>query len=117
MADLYVVEVNEGVIEASRQGNDFWQLHRPRFVVSGKLVETTPACIVGGKVELGPYGKADAEFMAAHMVENGMPKSAVRVKRAKADPVPGRDVLDQPAVAYADDDPNAPKGGPDAGRS
>lgn len=84
MVSTHVVEVNEGVIEATRQGIDFWFLHRPRFVASGKLVETVAACVIGGKVELGPYDEEDAQFMAEHMIENGMPKTAVRIKRAKS---------------------------------
>lgn len=85
MADQFVVEVNEGKVEASRQGIDFWLLYRQRFEASGKLIETVPACVIGGRVELGPYNRDDAEFMAEHMVTvGGMPKSAVRVKAPKA---------------------------------
>lgn len=82
----HVIEVNEGVVEATRQGIDFWFAHRPRFVASGKLTETVAACVIGGRVELGPYQEDDARFMADHMIEHGMPKSAVRVKRAGAKP-------------------------------
>jgi hypothetical protein len=77
----YVVEVNEGVVEASRQGCDWWQLHRPRFVASGKLREMKAACIVGGVVELDCDDKETADFMAAHMIGHGMPRNAVRVKK------------------------------------
>jgi hypothetical protein len=81
----HVIEVNEGVVEASRQGVDWWQLHRQRLASSGKLRETKAACVVGGVVELGPYAEDDAQFMAEHMVTaGGMPKSAVKVKRARA---------------------------------
>lgn len=82
MAGTHVIEVNEGIVEISRQGSDFWHLHRQRFAAGGRLVETKPACIVGGLVELGPYEQDTAEFMADHMINSGgMPKSAVRVKR------------------------------------
>jgi hypothetical protein len=78
----YVVEVNEGVVEATRQGVTWWYMHRRRFEASGKLRETKAACVVGGVVELGPYDREDAEFMAGHMVESGgMPRTAVKVKR------------------------------------
>lgn len=79
----HVVEVNEGIVEASRQGVDWWQLHRQRLAASGKLHEVVPACVVGGTVELGLYAEDDARFMANHMVDvGGMPRTAVRVKRA-----------------------------------
>lgn len=79
----HVVEVNEGIVEASGQGSDWWQLHRQRFAASGKLREVVPACVVGGPVELGPYPEDDARFMADHMVDvGGMPRTALRVKRA-----------------------------------
>lgn len=82
----HVVEVNEGIVEASRQGADWWQLHRQRFAASGKLREVVTAgataCVVGGTVELGPYAEDDARFMADHMVGvGGMPRTALRVKR------------------------------------
>lgn len=83
----YVVEINEGKIEVSRQGADFWHLHRQRFVASGQLAETTPACFVGGLAELGPWDRETADFMADHMITSGgMPKTAVRVKRPATSP-------------------------------
>lgn len=79
----YVVEVNEGVIEASRMGCDWWYARRPAFVASGKLREIVPPCLIAGRVEIGPYDEDDARFMAEHMVDTGgMPRTAVRVKRA-----------------------------------
>lgn len=82
MSEEYTVEVNEGVVEATRQGIDFWQLHRQRFAASGRLRETVGACVIGGRVEVGPYDRETADFMAEHMVTSGgMPKTAVRVKR------------------------------------
>ena len=81
MATVYVVEVDEGKVEATRRGADWWLLHRQRFEASGKLREVVPACMVGGVVELGPYERDDAEFMAEHMVNvGGMPDSAVKAK-------------------------------------
>lgn len=85
MADQFVIEVNEGPVEISRQGVEWWHARRQLLEASGKLVETTVPCIVGGKVEVGPYSREDADFMAEHMVTvGGMPKSAVRVKPLKA---------------------------------
>jgi hypothetical protein len=79
----FVVEVNEGVIEATRQGSAWWQLYRERFVASGTLREVKAAFVVGGVVHLGPYKRDVADFMAEHMVQaGGVPASAVKVKRA-----------------------------------
>lgn len=80
----YVVEINEGVVEASRQGLDWWYASRQMFEASGTLRETKAACVIGGVVEIGPYEQDDADFMAGHMVESGgMPKGAIKVKAAK----------------------------------
>ena len=79
----YVVQVNEGVIEASRMGCDWWYARRPLIVASGLLRDVKAACLIAGVVEIGPYDREDAEFMATHMVESGgVPRSAVRVRRA-----------------------------------
>lgn len=80
----YIVEVNEGILEATRMGCDWWYARRPAFVASGKLRETVPPCLIAGRIEIGPYDEDDARFMAEHMVESGgLPKSAVRVKQQK----------------------------------
>ncbi|AYF29290.1 hypothetical protein CSH63_17825 [Micromonospora tulbaghiae] len=79
----YVVEVNEGVIEASRQGVDWWLVFRARYATSGRLRETKPACIVGGLIEVACDDRDDADWLAAHMVDHGgLPRTAVRVKAA-----------------------------------
>jgi len=78
----YVVEVNEGVVEASQMGCDWWYARRSAFVASGKLRDVKPAGLIGGVVALGPYDEDDAQFMAGHMVESGgLPRTAVCVKR------------------------------------
>lgn len=78
----HVIEVNEGVVEASQMGCDWWYA-RPAFVASGKLRDVKPPGLIGGVIALGPYDEDDARFMADHMVESGgMPRTAVRVKRA-----------------------------------
>jgi hypothetical protein len=79
----YAVEVNEGVVEASQMGCDWWYARRPAFVASGKLYDVKPPGLIGGVVALGPYAEDDARFMADHMVTaGGMPRTAVNVKRA-----------------------------------
>lgn len=80
----HVIEVNEGVVEASQQGVGWWYLHRQRFVASGKLRQVKAPCFIGGVIAIGPYDQEDAEFMAEHMVNSGgMPASAVKVKKLK----------------------------------
>lgn len=81
----YIVEVNEGVVEASQMGCDWWYARRPAFVASGKLRDIKDDCLIAGTIALGPYGRDDADFMAAHMVEaGGLPKNAVRVKALRS---------------------------------
>lgn len=83
MTAAYVVEVDEGKVEASRQGVNWWLLFRARFATSGRLRETKPACIVGGLVEVACDDRDGADWLAAHMVDfGGLPSTAVRVKVA-----------------------------------
>lgn len=79
----HVVEVNEGVIEATRQGVTWWTAFRTRFKSTDRIRETKPACIVGGTVEVACDSQADAQWLADHMVEHGgVPRTAVRVRTA-----------------------------------
>jgi hypothetical protein len=80
----YVVEVNEGVVEASCMGVTWWYDRRPLLEQSGKLRDVKPACLIAGVVEISCDNKEDAEFMARHMIEvGGMPASAVKVKKGR----------------------------------
>lgn len=82
MAD-YVVEVNEGVVEASQQGAEWWILFRLRHRHTDRIRETKPACVVGGVCEVACDGREDAEWLAGSMVaDHGLPATAVRVKVA-----------------------------------
>lgn len=82
MAD-YVVEVNEGVVEATRQGVDWWNLFRARFAHTDRIRDTKQACIVGGLCEVACDSREDADWLASAMVaEHGLPRTAVRVKVA-----------------------------------
>ena len=93
----YVVEVNEGKVEASRQGIDWWILYRHHADQAGRIVETKPACIVGGVVEVACDDQADAAWLADSMVQqHGMPASAVRVKKPTARPAPADHTGGQP---------------------
>lgn len=79
----YVVEVNEGKVEAaSSAGAIWWHTFRSRFEGTGRLNETKPACMIGGVVEVMCDDKEHAESLATTMVEVGkLPRGAVRVKR------------------------------------
>jgi hypothetical protein len=78
----WVVEVNEGTVEASRQGLDWWMHFRTRHNAIGRLRETRPALIVGGLVEVACEDEGHAGWLAGFMVEHGgLPRTAVRVKR------------------------------------
>jgi hypothetical protein len=80
----YVV-VNEGVVEASRQGVDWWMVFRLRFEGSDRIREVKPACVVGGVAEVACDDQEGADWLAAHMVEHGgLPRTAVKVKRGGA---------------------------------
>ncbi len=64
-------------------GCDWWYARRPAIVASGQLRDVKAACVIAGVIEIGPYDREDADFIATHMVESGgVPKSAVRVRRA-----------------------------------
>lgn len=83
MSERFVVEVNEGTVEASQQGIEWWDMFTRRFSDTGRLVYTKQPCIVGGVVEVACASKDDATWLAAQMVDvHGLPRTAVRVKVA-----------------------------------
>ncbi len=80
----FVVEVNEGVVEASRQGVDWWCAFVSRFRGTDRIRETIAPCIIGGTSEVSCDSRQDADELAAYMInQQGFPRSAVRVKPAK----------------------------------
>lgn len=81
-AATYVVEVNEGVVEATTQGAIWWHTFRARFEGSGRLRETKRPCVIGGVVEVACDDQEHAKSLAATMVDVGkLPRGAVRVRR------------------------------------
>lgn len=79
----FVVQVDEGKVEASRQGVEWWHLFAARYRPTGRLVETKPPCVVGGTVEVACDDREHADWLAAHMVDHGgLPRTAVRAKVA-----------------------------------
>lgn len=80
----HVVEVNEAVVEASRQGVDWWVLFAHRFRDTGRLVYVKGPCVIGGVVQVACDDKSHAADLAALMLEQGMPRTAVTVKAVAA---------------------------------
>lgn len=79
----YVVEVNEGVVEATTRGADWWYTFRSRFEDTGRIHETKRSCVIGGVVEVACDDEEHATSLADTMVEVGeLPRGAVCVKRA-----------------------------------
>ena len=79
----WVVEVNEGVVEATRQGVAWWHAFSLRFQHTDRIRYAKEPCIVGGVCEVACEDQADAEWLAAQMVdEHGLPRTAVRAKRS-----------------------------------
>lgn len=73
------VEVDEDKVMATYQGANWWQLHRQRFVASGKLTVVKPG-FFGDLIRITAADAEEAEFMRGHMVDvGGMPRTAVRV--------------------------------------
>lgn len=82
MAD-WVVEVNEGVVEASRQGAQWWLLFTTRYQRTDRIRYTTQPCVVGGVAEVACGDRAEAEWLAGQMVDaHGLPRTAVRARRS-----------------------------------
>ena len=79
----YVVEVNEGVVDITRRGSDWWDMFRIRFRDTDRIRDTKPGAVVGGLAEVTCDDREHADWLAAHMVEHGgLPRTAVRVKRS-----------------------------------
>jgi hypothetical protein len=83
MSPAYVVEVKEGVVEASQQGVEWWTMFTTRFLGTGRIVYTTQPSVSGGIAEVACDTRYDTDELAVFMVEHcGLPKTAVRVKEA-----------------------------------
>lgn len=77
------VEVNECRIWAVARGAEWWNLFRIR---SGPRVTTVTTSIAGDLVHVACDSKEDAEWLTAHMVGEGIPKSAAVVKTSRPAP-------------------------------
>ena len=78
----YVVEVNETAVAATTQGTAWWQLFRKRGP-SERFADLPPHTPMGSRVQVACDDDSGehAEWLARHLIEQGLPKSAVKVKR------------------------------------
>lgn len=79
-AATYVVEVNECRVFATTSGAHWWTLFRLRFDPIGRITDTVVS-LGGNLCEVACEDRAEADWLAEHMVRNGLPASAIRVRR------------------------------------
>lgn len=79
--------VNEILIYTTTLGADWWTQHRHRFDTSGQT-RSLGAAPPGEIVELGPWLREDADFARNHMISNGVPKGALKIRRWTDEPKP-----------------------------
>lgn len=74
------VHVNECAAFATRTGADWWALFWSRHATTGRLTDLGQS-IAGGLWHVACDTKEDAESLREHMVTQGVPASAVAVRR------------------------------------
>ena len=75
----FVVEVNECKVLATRSGAEWWIAFRKRF---DDIRITDVAVTLGGNVcHVAADSREDADWLVDCMAANGMPASALNVKR------------------------------------
>lgn len=74
------VWVNECVVFATRHGAEWWALFSARFEPTPRMTCLMPS-IAGCSWHVASDSREDAHMLAELMVENGVPRSAVKVKR------------------------------------
>lgn len=75
------VEVNEVRVFATTQGADWWVLFRQAHQSTGRI-QTITASITGDLCSVACDTAADAESLAAYMVDQGLPESSIKVRAA-----------------------------------
>lgn len=75
------VEVNECRVWVTERGRQWWDLYRIKH--SGRITTLT-ASIAGDRVQVACDSKEDADWLAGHMVEQGIPASAVAARELQA---------------------------------
>ncbi len=77
----YLIEVNEAKVFATTQGTEWWAAFRQRFDAT-RITDVTVS-LGGNLCHVVADSRGDADWLAEHMVDMGMPESAVRVRRAE----------------------------------
>lgn len=74
----WVVEVNEAKVHFTGAGSGSWELFRLRQ--PGRITDI-PGWVPGGTLALvSSVDQVDAEWLAGHLVDGGLPRTAVRVR-------------------------------------
>lgn len=76
------LEVNEAKVLATGCGVSWWLEYRARFEPIGR-VEVITASIGGDRVEVLCDDREHADWLLAHAIGNGIPRSALKVKVSK----------------------------------
>jgi hypothetical protein len=74
------VEVNECAVFATASGAAWWVMYRNRFEGTGRIV-TLVASLGGERVAVACDSDDDAHWLERHMREQGLPASALTVRR------------------------------------
>lgn len=88
------IVLNEtGLYSNSAAGaTDWWITQRHRFETTGRLRVLT-AGVLGDTIEIGPLDRDDAQFARDHMIEHGIHKGLLKLRRWKTEaaiPAPRR---------------------------
>lgn len=75
-----VVQVNEVAIFATKMGVDWWNLFRSRQEGRMKVIKGS----IGDLVDIRCEDREHADWLADYMIAHGIPKSAIKVPRARA---------------------------------
>lgn len=84
-----VVEVNECRVFGTVAGAAWWALYRH---VHDARITTITATLGGAVVHVACASRADAQWLAAHMVAVGLPKAAVRIPKTSKQDAPTLDL-------------------------
>lgn len=84
MSNTVAVRVNEVVVNlyTPRQTANWWALFRARGPVERFTIVT--ASIPGDLVDVACDDREDAEWLRDHMIERGIPKTALQIVRGRS---------------------------------
>lgn len=79
---LLVNEVMLNSLGSEARGWWFEQSMRFEQIGRGRIIDV---CIAGAILEVGPFARDDAEFMRDHMIEHGIHKNVIKIRKWIAD--------------------------------